>query len=82
MFSRTDNGVKFSVDRDVYSDRAFNETLSVFRPRFKIKVEEKEDSFEVFIMHIPLEVDVEEVALEFYNFLLSNENDATSSRSV
>jgi len=82
MFSRENNGVKFSLDMDVYSERALEQTLSVFRPRFKLKVEKTEDGFDVSIMNLPEEVDGEEVALEFYNFMLSHENTATSTKNV
>lgn len=73
MFETGKSYVKFKVDRRTYSEKALKKTLSVFRPRFKVSVTEKENRYTVEIEAIPPEASCEKVAYEFYNFLLKHE---------
>ncbi|MCJ7479345.1 MAG: hypothetical protein MUP63_04175 [Candidatus Nanohaloarchaeota archaeon QJJ-7] len=74
-FSVGDDGVKVRVREEYYSEDAVEETLEVFQQNFEIEQEEGED-YVIFTLapkEEGAEFDEEELALEFFNHLLSNE---------
>lgn len=75
-FSVEDGGVKVRVREEYYSEEAVEETLEVFKENFEIEQEEGEDHviFTLAPKEEGVDFDEEELALEFFNHLLSKEN--------
>lgn len=76
MFREKDGKIVLDVDTSLYSKKSLSETVETFSKNFEITVKRKDDISEVRIQKRD-EVDMSEVAEEFFNFLLKHEKKYT-----
>ncbi len=76
-----DKEAELKLSSSLYSENSIDRTIERFEKNFSVT--KKEDGEEVSIgITTELDVDMEEVALEFFNFLLSFERDKKSSTTL